>query len=98
MADWENLLDDDVEIEIKKDGEEFENEEIVLKQEAKPKVASAPKEPGEKVAKKNTKTEKIEIDNTPKEVTQEEKLRIEKFSKKGNEAAAAKANCKPVRK
>ena len=79
MDDWENLLDDNVDIKIQKEGETFEGEEIKIKKEQKPaQNGSTSQQPGEKKAKKAAKTEE-KSDNIPaKELTEADKLRIEK--------------------
>lgn len=79
MADWENMLDDNADFEIKKEGEVFENEEIIVKKEQKPAPANnAPKELAEKKERKPAKAESKAVDTTPRELTEEEKARLEK--------------------
>ncbi len=79
MSDWENMLDDNADFEIKKEGEVFENEEIIVKKEQKPATTSnAPKDPAEKKEKKPVKGESKTIDSAPRELSEAEKARIEK--------------------
>ncbi len=78
MADWENMLDDNADFEIKKEGETFENEEIIVKKEQKPASSNnAPKEPAEKKERKPKAEAKV-VDSAPRELTEEEKARLEK--------------------
>lgn len=94
MDNWEDMLADDNEIEVKKEGENFDDEvveeikeKVVEKKKPVPQVQKLSKKPGKK--RKKGKRVNLDFDEPPKELSTNEKEALETQIKKNQEKEIA---------
>ena len=89
LDNWEDMLNDDTEVEFKKEGQTFEKEELVIEKEEP--LVLPPKDPNHvhENAPKNKKKKKFEEEEEERELTVDEKKMIEEAKKKNDMKMAA---------